>query len=84
MVIVWVNWVVEMQARDALNKSRTAITTLIRDQKDMGEAQKERDDLYDGDSSSLRRGTYFGLYKKEDVAQMTEGIQKNTSRTTRF
>ena len=70
-------------ARDALNKSRTAITTLIRDQKDMGEAQKERDDLYDGDSSSLRRGTYFGLYKKEDVAQMTEGIQKNTSRTTR-
>ena len=70
-------------ARDALNKSRTAITTLIRDQKDMGEAQKERDDLYDGDSSSLRRGTYFGLYKKEDVAQMTEGIQKNTFRTTR-
>ena len=70
-------------ARDALNKSRTAITTLIRDQKDMGEAQKERDDLYDGDSSSLRRGTYFGLYKKEDVAQMTEGIQKNTCRTTR-
>ena len=70
-------------ARDALNKSRTAITTLIRDQKDMGEAQKERDDLYDGDSSSLRRGTYFGLYKKEDVAQITEGIQKNTFRTTR-
>lgn len=42
---------------------------VARDQKDMREAQKERDDLYDGDSSSLRRGTYFGLYKKEDVQE---------------